>query len=158
MRNGASRTHLRDLRRTVDSPAFKYYRNLQRVRSHLTSHLADSLSLGEAAEIAGYERCYFSAYFRRRVNLGFSEWVSGLRVARAAELIATRDCTLSWVSDQVGFANQRAFQRAFKKWTGMTARDFRADVRRAAGSTGSTGSDRSPAFARSIVRPGRSDA
>lgn len=147
MQEGELVGYLEPLRRLEASRAFSYYPNLKRVRSHFRDHLTDPLSLGEAAAIAGFERCYFSTYFHRRVNLRFRDWVSGLRVAKAAQFIAERDCALSWVSDEVGFANQRAFQRAFKRWTGLTARDFQRKARKAArtATCGPRASGRTPA-------------
>ena len=109
--------------------AFHYHPNLDKVRGYVLEHLEGPISLLDAASVAGLERRYFSTYFHRRVGIRFSDWLSAMRIARAIELIRERDCQLAWVSTIVGFGDRRTFQRAFKRWTGLTARDFKRRIR-----------------------------
>ncbi len=120
----------KSLRRLEESRAFEYFPNLRRVRAFVRENLQIPISLGDAATAARLERRYFSTYFHQRVGICFWDWLAAVRIRRAVELIQRRDCTLSWVSDQVGFGHQRTFQRAFKKWTGVTAKEFRESIRR----------------------------
>lgn len=113
---------------TADNPAFDYYPNLAKVRTYVEAHLDQPIALHDAAEIAGLERRYFSTYFHEHVGIRFRDWLSALRIARAVELIRSQDCQLGWVSDRVGFGDRRSFQRAFKRWTGITAREFKKRV------------------------------
>ena len=109
--------------------AFDYYPCLGRVRDHVLRHLGEEITLGSAASVAGLEYHHFSRVFHERVGLCFRDWVSALRVARAMTLLAQRDQPISWVGDAVGFADRRTLQRAFKRWLGMTPREFRRRVR-----------------------------
>lgn len=109
--------------------AFEYYPCLGRVRDHVVRHLGQEITLAEAASVAGLEYHHFSRIFHERVGLCFRDWVSALRVARAMALLAQRDQSISWVGDTVGFADRRTLQRAFKRWLGMTPREFRRRVR-----------------------------
>ena len=47
-----------------------------------------ALTLPGAARVACLDRCYFSRYFRRRVGVGFQEWMNAVRVCRALEVMA----------------------------------------------------------------------
>jgi AraC-like DNA-binding protein len=88
-------------------------------------NLGDEITLTTAAAVAGLEYHHFSRFFHERVGLCFRDWVCALRVARAMELLAQRDQPISWVGDTVGFADRRTLQRAFRRWLGMTPREFR---------------------------------
>jgi AraC-like DNA-binding protein len=109
--------------------AFEYYPCLGRVRDHVVQHLGQEITLADAASVAGLEYHHFSRVFHERVGLCFRDWVSALRVARAMALLAQRDQSISWVGDAVGFADRRTLQRAFRRWLGMTPREFRRRVR-----------------------------
>jgi AraC-like DNA-binding protein len=108
-----------------DERAFHYYPCLGRVREHVIQNLGDEITLTAAAAVAGLEYHHFSRFFHERVGLCFRDWVCALRVARAMELLAQRDQPISWVGDTVGFADRRTLQRAFRRWLGMTPREFR---------------------------------
>ena len=109
--------------------AFAYYPRLARVRKHIEQHLSDAISLQTAAEIAGLEKKYFSAYFRSRTGVCFKEWSTRLRVRHAANMLAAKNHSISHVALVVGFRDLGTFERAFKQYLGMTPRAFKRKVR-----------------------------
>lgn len=114
---------------SINEAAFAYYRRLRKVREFVESHLAEPISLKDAARIAAYEPTYFCAWFHRRAGLRFKEWVTGTRVTRAADLMRTTDCPIWEVARITGFPSLRTFERAFKNATQLSPRAYRALVR-----------------------------
>ena len=113
----------------ANQEAFLYYLRLQRVKDYVESHLADDLSLKAVSRVAGFEQTYFSSFFHAKVGLRFSEWVSALRVERAKELLAEQNRSITSVAFAVGFHDIRTFQRAFRKFTQLTPREYKRSVR-----------------------------
>lgn len=113
----------------AQAPVFEYYPNLKRLRGYVLDRLDQSISLADAAGVAGLERKYFSAFFHRRVGIPFSHWITLLRLARAIELIQREDNSLGIVASKAGFADRRTFERAFRKFLRLTPREFRSAVR-----------------------------
>jgi AraC-like DNA-binding protein len=113
----------------AQAPVFEYYPNLRRLRGYVLDRLDQSISLADAAGVAGLERKYFSAFFHRRVGIPFSHWITLLRLARAIELIQREDNTLGIVAAKAGFADRRTFERAFRKYLRLTPRELRSAVR-----------------------------
>ena len=109
--------------------AFAYYARLQRVREYVEHHLSDDLSLGRVARVAGLERRYFSSFFHKKTGVRFTEWVTSCRIERAMHQLTKKNYAISNVAFAVGFQDVRTFQRAFKKLTGMTPRDYKRAVR-----------------------------
>ena len=108
--------------------AFSYYGRLKKVRQHLEQNISASISLETAANIAGLEKKYFSAFFHSKTGIRFRDWVTHTRVTQAMSELRAEDVSITNVAFAVGFRDLRTFERAFKKCTGMTARDYKAMV------------------------------
>lgn len=111
------------------SGAFEYYARLRKVKEHVESHISEDIPLREAARIAGIEEKYFSAFFHRKTGLCFKDWIAGVRVRRATEMMRARNYSITDVSMAVGFRDLRTFERAFKRRTGTTPQAFKSSVR-----------------------------
>ena len=46
----------------------------------------------------------------------------------ARNLLSSKSLTISEVSDRLGYADQAAFQRAFRQWTGTTPKAFQTQA------------------------------
>jgi AraC-like DNA-binding protein len=55
----------------------------------------------------------------------FSELLDNARSDAARKLLADDDATVNEIAYKVGYAQPRAFLRAFKRWTGETPRRYR---------------------------------
>lgn len=105
--------------------AFGYYQRLERVRDFVIANLDESITLAQAAEVAAMERTYFSSFFHEKVGVTFREWLQYLRISRALEMISEKDYSITEVAFAVGFEELSTFQKAFKRWTSLTPRDFK---------------------------------
>lgn len=109
--------------------SFDYYPPLDRIKRYTEEHYQEEIPLPCAAEIAGMEATYFSAFFRKKVGIRYTDWLSLLRISHAIRLIASRDQPIADIALAVGFNDLRTFQRAFKRITKMTAREYKEQVR-----------------------------
>jgi AraC-like DNA-binding protein len=105
--------------------AFEYYPRLTRVRDFVRQNLEDSISLAQAAEVAAMEKTYFSFFFHEKVGVTFRDWLQYLRITRALEMMAEQDHSITEIAFAVGFNELSTFQKAFKRWTSLTPRDFK---------------------------------
>jgi len=109
--------------------AFSYYDRLSAVLQFVTAHVSKPISLDAAAKLAGLERKYFSAFFHSKVGATFSEWVRILRVRRAMDLMRVHEDSIPRTAFAAGFQDVRTFERAFKRYVGMSPQAYRASVR-----------------------------
>jgi AraC-like DNA-binding protein len=98
------------------------------IRARLAARLSRKdgglLSAGEAArQLALSER----TLHRRLAEEGtrFSAMVDEARYGRAKELLMDRRMTVEGIAFAVGFAEPSSFSRAFKRWSGMGALEYR---------------------------------
>lgn len=100
-----------------------------RLTALLSARGEDILSASEAArELALSER----TLHRRLAEEGtrFSTIVDEARYRRARELLADRRMTIEGIAFAVGFSEPSSFSRAFKRWSGQGALEFRRQMTR----------------------------
>ncbi len=112
----------------TNGEVFDYYPRLNRLREYVEQSYSEPISLGNAASIAALESSYFSAYFRAKVGITFTEWLRQVRTEKAMKLMKASDFSITHIAYEVGFADLRTFERAFKKHTRRTPREFRTSV------------------------------
>lgn len=100
---------------------------LNRVLEWMMENVGDEVSLGAAAEVAGMTRSAFCRFFQRAVGRKFSEFLNGVRVARACELIRRYGdgMDLARVGFEAGFGTVSNFNRVFREVRGVTPGDWR---------------------------------
>ncbi|MEO0985010.1 MAG: AraC family transcriptional regulator ligand-binding domain-containing protein [Cyanobacteria bacterium J06639_14] len=67
---------------------------------------------------------------RQARDRGFtiSQLLENVREAKARHLLTNPELTIEVISAQLGYSDDRAFRRAFKRWTGHTPTEFRRGV------------------------------
>ena len=108
---------------------FLYYVRLKRLKEFVDLHYSEPISAPLAAKIAGLGEKYFSTFFHDKVGITFSEWMRKIRVAKAKELLSTRDMSVSQVAFEVGFNDIATFTRSFKLCENLTPSEYRKTVR-----------------------------
>ena len=104
----------------VNEGAFLYYARLRRVKEHIGLNYSEEMSLDKAARIAATEKTYFSTFFRKKVGITFTDWLRRIRVAKAIDIMKTRNQSICDIAFEVGFGDLRSFERAFKRSTNLT--------------------------------------
>src|SRR5258708_20934862 len=83
-------------------------------------------TLPRLAEVAGMSRTVFAARFAEAWSQSPIEFLKGLRLARAAQLLTRTDLPVKAVAGRVGYASRSAFTRAFVACHGIGPLAFRA--------------------------------
>lgn len=73
---------------------------------------------------------YMSQLFKKEMNVNFSDYLWGLRLKKARELLCTTDLSIDEISIAVGYYNTSSFRRKFKQETGLSPSQFRTDFQR----------------------------
>ena len=92
----------------------------------MITHLHEGITLQTLSENLGYSPKYCSEWFRVKTGKTFSAYHTQLRVNRAELLLAHPGMPLSQIAEAVGFQDQFAFSRFFKKTTGVSPSQYRA--------------------------------
>ncbi|MDX2186430.1 MAG: AraC family transcriptional regulator [Opitutaceae bacterium] len=115
----------------LKSAHFPATARLQKVIAFMLAHASDeSLSLCDAAKVAGLSPAGFSRSFRRMTG---EKWISRLqriRIANACRLLVESDQTIAEVAFATGFGNLSNFNRRFRSLKRMTPSAYRGQFTR----------------------------
>lgn len=85
----------------------------------------EDLSMEQAADYVGLSPFYFSKLFKQHVGETFIDYLTGLRIKKAKELIEAGELSLKEICYEVGYHDPNYFSRVFKKVTGMSPKEYR---------------------------------
>ena len=113
---------------TANDRAFEYYPALRKIEIYVRENYSEEVPLFKAAQIAGLERKYFSTFFHKKVGISFCQWLMRMRINKAIHLLEVEDNSITDIALAVGYQDLRTFERAFKKCTGCTPREFKKSI------------------------------
>lgn len=90
------------------------------------NYQSSGLSLTDVAEHCGMTASYLSYLFKVKSGSNFKEYIDGLRLERARELLSGTDMKVEEIARAVGYDNSYSFTRFFKNNMGLTPKEFRA--------------------------------
>ncbi|WP_267620395.1 AraC family transcriptional regulator [Erythrobacter sp. WG] len=103
--------------------------SVRRVRDYIAAHLDSALTLDELARIAGYSRFHFARGFRAATGLPPYAYLLRQRIARACEMLESRDVPISGIAAATGFATHAQFSSRFRQVTGIAPSAYREMLR-----------------------------
>ena len=98
-------------------------------KSFILAHAGEPLRLSEVAQQLHISAQYFSKFFKKAAGVGFSEFLTRVRVENAKALLAKPDLLIHQVANQTGFGSLSQFNRAFRRYTGNSPKEYRASLR-----------------------------
>ncbi|AIQ67714.1 helix-turn-helix domain-containing protein [Paenibacillus graminis] len=113
--------HVKDNRRS------KLSRTSALCQNYIFNHLYEELTLSKLAGVAGLNASYLSQLFKKETGLAVSEYIQRERIEEAKRLMEWPGISLSDIATRLHFNDQSYFTKVFKKYTGITPREFRHD-------------------------------
>jgi two-component system response regulator YesN len=97
---------------------------------YIDKHYWEDLSLDLVANQVFISKNYLSTLFKQSQGVGFTDYLNGVRVKKAQELLADPNNKVHTVSSLIGYSNYRYFNYLFRKATGMTPSEYRRSLTR----------------------------
>jgi AraC-like DNA-binding protein len=96
-----------------------------KIKEYLNLHYQEDISLDRLAEVIGYTKNYLCRIFRENTGITINEYLSDVRISRAADLLASTDMEIAEVSKAAGYTNIFHFIKKFKKIIGIPPGGYR---------------------------------
>lgn len=92
---------------------------------YISQHFNEELALEEVAGYVHLHPSYFSTIFKQSSGSSFKEYLNMVRVEESKRLLSNTDYSIIDIAVAVGFEDQSYFSKVFKKYTGVTPKQFR---------------------------------
>jgi two-component system response regulator YesN len=123
-------TEVQRMRQASSTQVYEHYASggdqaIEVAQQYIRTHYHADLSLEKVASIVYLNPVYFSQLFKQKTGLGFKEYVIGLRMEQAKQLLLNRKLKLADVAERIGYQDIRHFSQLFRKKYGETPSEFR---------------------------------
>ncbi|MGG1312048.1 MULTISPECIES: AraC family transcriptional regulator [Cohnella] len=101
---------------------------IDRAKAYIRQRFTEDLSLEDVAEFVHLNPFYFSKVFKQHVGETFIDFLTRLRIEKAKQLIREDQFSIKEVCYEVGYKDPNYFSRVFKKVTGVSPSEYRAQL------------------------------
>lgn len=98
---------------------------IKKAIQYISKNYANNLSLELVANQVHLNPTYFSTLFKQSTGSSFKEYLNMVRIEESKRLLSNTDYSLIDIAVSTGFEDQSYFTKVFKKYTGLTPKQFR---------------------------------
>ena len=95
------------------------------VLEYIEMHYGESLSLDTLAQVAGMNARYFCKVFQSLTHTTTMNYVNFYRIEQAGYLLDSSELPVTRIAAECGFWESSYFTKVFKKYKGITPKDYR---------------------------------
>lgn len=92
---------------------------------YIKGHFSEKLKINDLASYIGVSRSYLTSSFRKVRGCSPQEFLVNLRLEKAGSMLRKTDIPINAVAGAVGYADQLAFSKMFKKYYKMSPKEYR---------------------------------
>lgn len=97
---------------------------ISNIQEYIQSNLKKKLTLNSVAAAFNFSPNYLSQLFAKYTGESFVEYITGVRIAAAKELLNQGEIRIYEVAEQLGFESAFYFSKVFKKVEGISPREY----------------------------------
>ncbi len=128
--DGMARTILAKFTRCLEVPEpDPETRKIEKITQQMRQRLAENIRVPELARLMGVSTDYFRRVFRHRMNMTPTEYLIGLRMQQAMQLLEHSDLTVGMIAQHCGFRDPLYFSRMFRRKIGCSPLQYRRETR-----------------------------
>lgn len=101
----------------------------EKAKKYIDQHYKEDISLDDLSGMYDISPFYFSKVFKTQTGVTFTDYITGVRVARARELLENKNLSMKEICSEVGYSDPNYFSRIFKKHTGVTPTEYKEGKR-----------------------------
>lgn len=100
---------------------------IQQCMDYLELHTEEEVGIPQLAAMVGYTEYYLSRKFKEETHCSINDYSKITRIERAKVLLYTTNDSTAQIADRLHFCSGSYFAREFRKFTGKTPAEYRAE-------------------------------
>ena len=100
---------------------------IQRAMTYIQTHYAEDLTREDVADAVFLSSAYFSRFFKQRVGMSFIDYLTTIRMQKAAQLLTTKMKVYD-IAKKVGYQSRNRFFINFRQYSGYTPTEYRIQI------------------------------
>ena len=108
------------------------YHNVMRLRpviTYISEHYKEKIYIETLADMITVSPDYFTKMFKDSIGRTPIDYINGIRINRAMQMLATTDTSVNDISDGLGFSNANYFHKIFKQYMNTSPVAYRKMVK-----------------------------
>lgn len=102
---------------------------VEEIKAYIELHYQDyDIGLSKVGSEFRVSESYLSTLFKEQSGVNFTDFIEGLRIEKACELLKNRNITVNEVAEEIGYNSVQSFRRAFKRVKGVSPKELREEV------------------------------
>lgn len=115
---------------TFTDSVFNYIPNknsdlIKKAIQYIAKNFASPISLDDVAKHVHLNPAYFSTVFKQSTGSSFKEYLNMVRIEESKRLLSNTNYSVIDIAIATGFEDQSYFSKVFKKYTGLTPKQYR---------------------------------
>jgi len=98
---------------------------IEQAKDYIRSHYAKDISLDEVSRKVNISPYYFSKIFKEETGENFIEYLTGIRIDKAKELLMNTEYSMKEICMMCGYSDPNYFSRSFKKNVGISPTEYK---------------------------------
>ena len=98
---------------------------IRRAIQYIAQNFASPISLEDVAKYVHLNPAYFSTLFKQSTGSSFKEYLNMVRIEESKRLLTNTDYSIINIAVSTGFEDQSYFAKVFKRYTGLTPKQYR---------------------------------
>ncbi|MEG1515894.1 MAG: response regulator [Clostridia bacterium] len=98
---------------------------IRQAMRYLEENFSKTIRLEDMAEMANLSSTYFSNLFKKETGENLTDYLVGIRMQKAKELLSRSGLNIAEIADHVGYADSRYFSKLFMKVVGIKPTEYR---------------------------------
>lgn len=95
------------------------------ITEYIDNHSSEHIAVGDLSDMCNMSYSYFAKSFKQIYGRSCKEHIEFVRISKAEDLLLYTDFDLTYISQETGFSDCSHLIKTFKKWKGITPKQFR---------------------------------
>ncbi len=101
------------------------HKTVSKVAAYINNNYKEDITLASVSDMFFISPCYFSRTFKKVTGVPFSEYLNGVRIKEAQQILKKTDMSVAEVAEAVGYKSTTHFGRTFKSIVGVSPAEYK---------------------------------